>query len=145
WSAEQADAQKAVAAAPPARFFQYRVTMTSDDPAATPTLAGVTVRYQGTNQAPEVTRVEVPDLDAANQEEPKRLKLRWSATDVNEDELTYNLYVRKDGWKSWVLLDDDLTKTEYEWDTTTTPSGTYEVKVVASDRRDNSDEETLTG
>ena len=56
--------------------------------------------------------------------EPKRLKFKWTATDANEDELTYSVYVRKDTWKSWVLLDDDLDKTEFEWDTTTTPSGT---------------------
>lgn len=145
WSAEQTDSQQAVAAAPAARFLQYRVTMTSDNPAATPTLSSVTVRYQGGNQAPEVTKVEVPDLDAGNLDEPKRLKLRWAATDANEDELTFDLYIRKDGWKNWVLLEEELTKTEYEWDTTTTPSGVYEVKVVASDRRDNSDEDALTG
>ena len=42
-------------------------------------------------------------------------------------------------------LEDDLDKTEYEWDTTTTPSGIYQVKVVASDRKDNPAEEALTG
>src|SRR5262249_21227082 len=119
WSAEQTDPQKAVAAAPAARFLQYRVTLTSDDPAATPAFTSLTVRYQGGNHAPEVTKVEVPDLDAANLDDPKKLRLKWTATDANEDELTYAVHVRKDGWKSWVLLDDDLTKTEFEWDTTT--------------------------
>src|SRR5205823_3560910 len=64
WSAEQADARQAVADAPPARFVQYRVTLTSDDPAGTPAVKGLTLRYRTTNQAPEVGKVEAPDLDA---------------------------------------------------------------------------------
>src|SRR5262249_16388841 len=40
---------------------------------------------------------------------------------------------------------EDLAKPEYEWDTTTTPSGTYELKVVATDRKDNAPEEALSG
>src|SRR5262249_41951307 len=32
----------------------------------------------------------------------------------------------------------------FEWDTTTTPSGTYRVKVVASDHKDNPKKEALT-
>src|SRR5207249_4566952 len=53
--------------------------------------------------------------------------------------------VRKDGWKNWVQLENDIERTEFEWDTTTTPSGIYRLKVVASDRKDNSPEDTLTG
>src|SRR5262249_19100284 len=59
--------------------------------------------------------------------------------------LTYALYVRKEGWKNWVQLEDNLEKREYEWDTTTTPTGIYQLKVVASDRKDNPAEEALTG
>ncbi len=145
WSAEQADAEKAVVAAPTARFLQYRVTLTSDSPAATPVFQGLTLRYMTTNHAPEVGKIETPDLDAGNLDEPKKLKFKWSATDPNEDELTYSLYARKEGWKSWVLLEENLARTEYEWDTTTVPSGVYELKVTASDRKDNADEDALTG
>ncbi len=42
-------------------------------------------------------------------------------------------------------MEDDLDKTDFEWDTTTTPSGVYQVKVVASDRKDNPDGEALIG
>ena len=44
-----------------------------------------------------------------------------------------------------MLLEENLDKTEYEWDTTTTPSGVYQVKVIASDRHDNAAEDALTG
>src|SRR5262249_38189303 len=85
----------------------------------------------------------VPDMDATNLENPKKLRLKWTATDPNDDELSYSLYVRKDGWKSWVCLEDNLEKTEHEWDTTTMPSGIYQARVVASDRKDNPAEEAL--
>lgn len=145
WSAEQRDPENAVIPSPTARFLQYRVTLATENSAVTPTVGSITLRYMTTNQAPEVTSIDVPDLDAVNLENPKRLKIKWNATDPNEDELTYSLYIRKDGWKSWVMLEDNLGKNEYEWDTTTTPAGTYQVKVVASDRRDNPDGEALTG
>jgi hypothetical protein len=91
-----------------------------------------------------VTKLEVPDLNAVNLDNPKKLKFKWAATDANEDDFSYAAHIRKDGWKNWVELEDDLDKTEYEWDTTT-PSGVYQVKVVASDRKDNPEGEALTG
>ncbi|MBL8794989.1 MAG: WD40 repeat domain-containing protein [Planctomycetia bacterium] len=145
WSAEQTDAEQAVIAAPAARFLQYRLTLASANPALSPSVGSVTLRYSTTNQAPEVTGLEVPDLDAVNLDNPKKLKIKWTAQDANEDELTYHLFIRKEGWKNWVQLEDNLTKTEYEWDTTTTPAGVYQVKVSASDRRDNPDGEALVG
>jgi hypothetical protein len=145
WSAEQTDAEHGVITAPTARFLQYRVTLTTHNEKLTPAVHSLALRYMTTNQAPEVGAIDVPDLDAVNLDNPKKLKLKWSATDANEDDLSYRVYVRKDGWKNWVLLDEDLTKTEYEWDTTTTPSGHYQVKVVASDHKDNPPDEALTG
>lgn len=145
WSAEQTDPEQAAIAAPTARFLQYRLTLAAANTAVTPSVGSVTLRYMTTNQAPEVTGMEVPDLDAVTLDNPKKLKIKWTAQDPNEDELTYSLFIRKDGWKSWVQLEDGLTKSEYEWDTTTTPAGVYQVKVSASDRRDNPDGEALAG
>ena len=145
WSAEQTQPQQAVIAAPTARFLQYRVTLTTEDPAQTPALHSLVLRYMTTNQAPEVTTIQVPDLDAVNLENPKKLRFKWTATDPNEDDLSYSLFIRKDGWKNWVELEENLERTDYEWDTTTTPSGIYQLKVVASDRKDNPAEEALTG
>ncbi len=142
WSAEQTDPQAAVAAAPPARYLQYRATLATTDPSATPVLHRVGVRYATANQAPEITALDVPDPEK-EAKEPKKLRLKWTATDPNEDELTYSVYARKDGWTDWVLLDDGLSKSEWDWDTTTTPAGVYRVKVLASDRPDNPDGEAL--
>jgi hypothetical protein len=145
WSAEQTSPTQAVIDAPPGRYLQYRVTLATDEPAATPALRAITLRYMNTNQAPEVLKVEAPDLNAVNLDNPKRLRFKWTAQDANEDDLTYSVYVRKDGWADWVLLDDDLDKAEYEWDTTAMPSGVYRLKVAASDRKDNPDADALSG
>jgi len=145
WSREETDCEQAIIRAPAARFLQYRATLTTEDPLGTPTLHRLTLRYMNANQAPEVTAIQVPDLDAANLENPKKLRFKWTATDPNEDELSYSLFVRKEGWKNWVELEGDLDRTDFEWDTTTTPSGIYQLKVVASDRRDNPAEDALTG
>ena len=144
WSSEEKSNAEALIAAPAARFLQYRVTLASTNPAATPELQSISLRYRTTNQAPEITSFDVPDLDASNLDNPKKLKLRWSANDPNEDELTYNLYVRKDGWTDWVLVEEDFEKRDYEWETTAFPSGMYQIKLVASDRRDNSAQEALS-
>ena len=121
------------------------MSLATTDPAKTPAVRAVTLRYVTSNQAPEITKVEVPDLNAVNLDNPKKLKFKWSAVDANEDDLFYRVLVRKDGWKNWVELEDDQDKTEYEWDTTTTPSGVYRLKVIASDRKDNPEGEALTG
>ncbi len=137
WSAEQTDPASARAIAPTARYLQYRVTLSTTDPKATPEVRQIILRYQGSIQSPEITNLDVPDLDAISLEQPKKFKIKWKAVDPNEDELTYNLFVKKEGWKDWVLLEENLERTDFDWDTTTAPSGLYQVKVTASDKRDN--------
>jgi hypothetical protein len=145
WSPEETDARQAAIRAPSSRFLQYRVTLLTESPEVTPVVHSLALRYMTANQAPEVTSIQVPDLDAVNLENPKKLRIKWTATDPNDDDLTYGLFVRKDGWKNWVRLEESLDRAEYEWDTSTMPSGTYQVKIVASDRKDNPAEESLTG
>ncbi len=145
WSEEQGDGHSATVTAPAARFLQYRVTLAGESGRASPTFDSLAIRYQTANLAPEVASIEVPDLDAVTIENPKKLKIKWTAGDVNEDELSYRLSFRKDGWAAWVDLEDDWDKREYEWDTTTVPAGVYQFRIVASDRRDNPDEQALTG
>lgn len=142
WSAENATEAKALA--PLGRYFQYRVTLTADSAQAAPEFRQFSLRYQTLNQTPEITSLEVPDLDAKDLDNPKKLKLRWTASDPNDDELTHSVYCKKEGWKDWVLLEENLDKANYEWDTTGFPSGLYRVKIVASDRKDNPAEDALS-
>jgi outer membrane protein assembly factor BamB len=146
WSAELSDPRQATAGVPNARFLQYRITLSTTDPAASPAIHALSIRYATMNQAPEITSVDVPSPDAAgNSKDPKRLKIKWSATDPNEDELVFDLFVKKDSWKDWVRIEESWTKTDFEWDTATVPSGVYQFKVVASDRPDNNEDAALTG
>jgi sugar lactone lactonase YvrE len=142
WSKECTPESKAQA--PIARYLQYRVTLSSDNPKATPEFRQFALRYQTINQAPEITSLEVPDLQTKDLDNAKKLKIRWNASDPNEDELTFNIYCKKEGWKDWVLLEENHEKKEYDWDTTGMPSGLYQIKVVASDRKDNAAEDALT-
>lgn len=144
WSLEQSNDEDARAKAPLARYFQYRITLATDNAKVSPDFRQFSLRYQTMNQAPELTALEVPDLDTTNLESGKKLKIRWTATDPNDDELTFTLYFRKEGWKEWVLLEENFEKKEFEWDTTGIPSGLYQIKVVASDRKENAPEDALS-
>jgi hypothetical protein len=145
WSAEFKDPAKAAFTGPSCRFAQYRATMHSDDGKSTPVLNSVSMRYATANQPPEMASIETPDLESAPQKDPKKVTIKWKATDPNEDDLTFDVLIRKDGWNDWVRVEEGFGKTEYEWDTTTIPSGIYRVKIVASDRPDNTEAAALTG
>ena len=71
--------------------------------------------------------------------------LSWTASDVDEDSLTYSVYYSAENGTSWALLASGLINTSIDWDTTTVPDGEeYLIKVVVSDgtltAEDQSDE-----
>ncbi len=146
WSAEQHDPGAARVASPPGRFVQYRVKLATTDPLHTPELRSVALSYRTSNLAPEIARVDVPDLSAGDGTvRQTRLNLRWEASDPNEDDLTFTVSVRKEGWPDWIRLNEEpVTERTYAWDTTAFPSGLYRVKVVATDRSSNSPDDALT-
>ncbi len=58
----------------------------------TPELRSVALRYQTANLAPEITKIDVPDVtrsDGATRQ--TRLTLRWDVTDPNGDDLNSHL------------------------------------------------------
>jgi hypothetical protein len=143
WSAELTEPE--APNLPVTRFLQFRVTLSSDSPTLTPVLRSVTVRYQTLNLAPEVTQIDVPDVEATPLEQSKKLKIKWTAVDPNDDDLLFSVYCRKEGWQHWLELASDLDKREYEWDCSTLPTGRYQVRVLASDIKDNGAGAALTG
>lgn len=146
WSEEMTNPSTAAAQLPPVRFLQVRVTLSTQNPLVSPTLHHFTIRYASVNQPPEVTSLETPNPDAvALSKDPKRLRFKWTATDANEDDLVFDLFVRRSTWDDWVRIEEGWAKNEYEWDTTTMPSGEYRFKVVASDRPDNNEGSALWG
>lgn len=69
--------------------------------------------------------------------------ITWTASDANDDELVYSVYIRGEGETAWKLMKDELTDTFYSWDTTQLPDGYYRVKIVASDEPSNPPDRAL--
>jgi hypothetical protein len=69
----------------------------------------------------------------------------WKAEDDNNDELSYDVFYRREGDTTWRTLKSDLRETLLVWDTSSVPNGTYVMKVLASDRKANPAEVALAG
>ena len=70
---------------------------------------------------------------------------QWKADDDNNDELSYDVFYRREGDTTWRVLKTDLRDTLLVWDTSSVPNGTYVMKVHASDRRSNPEAAALAG
>ena len=70
---------------------------------------------------------------------------QWTATDKNQDILTYDLYYRAENERTWKLLKKDLEDNFYTINSDTLPDGTYIVRVVANDQPSNPPEIALRG
>ena len=66
WSPGQTDSASARVASPPGRFVQYRVTLETSDSRRTPELRSVSLSYRTSNLAPEIRRLDVPDVSASD-------------------------------------------------------------------------------
>ncbi|MFI5457183.1 MAG: hypothetical protein ACHRXM_17190, partial [Isosphaerales bacterium] len=146
WSAYQTNPAIASTASPAGRFIQYQVKLSTKDLRRTPELRSVSLSYRTSNLAPEISRLEVPDVSTADGAARQvRLSVRWDASDPNDDDLNFILKVRKEGWPEWIrLTDEPITEKTFAWDTTAFPSGSYRLKLVASDRPSNSPGDALT-
>lgn len=148
WSAWSAGLHKSDAKpqVPPGRFVQYRAHLATAQPGVTPELRFVSLRYQSANLPPEITKMDVPDVgDADGATRQARLTLRWDVNDPNDDDMSYTLHVRKEGWPDWIPLGEGpITEKTFAWDTTAVPSGLYRVRVTATDRPSNGPDDALT-
>src|SRR5262249_21633784 len=73
------------------------------------------------------------------------LTLTWRAQDDNKDDLSYDVYYRREGETEWKPLKKDLTDEIVVWDTSSVPNGRYVMRVVASAAPRNSPTTALTG
>jgi hypothetical protein len=69
----------------------------------------------------------------------------WKAEDQNGDELTFEVYYRREGETTWKLLKDGLVDSILVWDTSSAPNGAYVLKVVAGDGKANPSDTALKG
>lgn len=146
WSPEQTDASSAQAHVPAGRFVQYRAKLSTRDPAVTPELHAVAIRYQSANLAPEITKLDVPDISALDGASRQlRMTFRWDVNDPNDDELEHTLFLRKEGWPDWVkLTEQPIAEKTFAWDTTSVPPGLYRVRLKTSDRPSNNGDDALS-
>ena len=162
WSDEMPAVEYVQVTSPTARFMQYRLTLTSTDPKATPLVNEVDIAYQTPNVAPVIKSVKIganpatpiaspipaaPSLAALmaasatptppNADANRIQTIAWEAEDANGDTMQYSLYFRTGIKAPWILLKEKLTDTHFDWDTRTVADGRYEVKVIASDATSN--------
>jgi hypothetical protein len=122
------------------------VKLATRDPSVSPELHSVALRYQSANLPPEIGRLDVPDVSALDgTARQTRMTVRWDVNDPNDDDLQFNLYLRKDGWPDWVKLNEQpVTEKSFAWDTTSVPAGVYRVRLSASDRPSNNPADALS-
>lgn len=81
--------------------------------------------------------------DRAVAEQGKRLfrkgyrTVSWRATDDNGDALHYTLEFRRVGADRWLRLREKMEDTQMNFDTSQLPDGRYELRLTASDEKDN--------
>ncbi len=63
--------------------------------------------------------------------------ITWRAHDDNGDNIRYSLAFRAHGTEKWLRLRDDLDENQFNFDTSQMPDGNYELRLTASDARDN--------
>ena len=71
--------------------------------------------------------------------------LIWDARDPNSDRLQFEVLYRSETDSQWHLLRHRLNSSIFTWDTSSTPDGTYVVRVVASDKPSNVQGTALQG
>ena len=135
------------------RFLQIRARLSGKS-----VLRELAAYYLPQNQRPRVTAVTAGEESKGSRKKLVTLDpqtsahahtsivgLRWKVENPDDDELVYRTYFREKSDPNWRQLGGDrpLTKPEYEWSTDGLPDGTYFVRVVASDERANSREQTL--
>lgn len=117
-------------------------------------IADPAVVYIGSSYpaAPQVVEATNPDengiftsLDSPREKnEPGKKVYRkgyrtitWRAHDDNGDSIRYSLAFRSHGGDKWLRLRDDLDENQFNFDTSQMPDGTYELRLTASDSKDN--------
>ncbi|MHC4215903.1 MAG: hypothetical protein ACYSWP_21345, partial [Planctomycetota bacterium] len=127
---------------PLGRFCQYKLTLETTDADRTPVIREVAASHIVPNLAPRVLSVTAARGD---KKKPGQFQVTYKAVDDNADTLIYKIEFRKVGRAGWIELEDEFTKTKFEWDTKTIEDGRYEVRVTASDERSNTTTTKLTG
>lgn len=127
---------------PAGRFLQYRLTLKSKTGKVSPTVGGIELLFQRGNLPPVVAAIQAQPstkgTESSQRSTTKAYRLvKFKAGDPNRDKLLYRIDYRPVDTAVWVRLVEDLTKTEYAWDTRGVEDGRYELRITASDSPSN--------
>jgi hypothetical protein len=125
---------------PVGRFCQYKLLLKTDSPDKTPIIREVAIANTIPNIAPQVQAVTIESPE----NKPGALQISYKAEDDNSDKLIYKIDFRQTGWDNWIEIEDSIEEQQYIWDTRTVEDGRYEIKVIANDRKSNSEQTALT-
>ena len=128
---------------PLGRFCQYKLILHSADGAKSPVVREIAVASTVPNLAPKVESLSAARVTGAGK--AGIFKISYKAKDDNDDKLIYKIDFRKIGRTSWIELKDEQEADSFEWDGRTVEDGRYEVRITASDERDNTPTTKLTG
>lgn len=139
---------------PRGRFIQFRITLTTLDKAINPIINNIYLSYLTENIAPDILSLSLVTFNRqqkTQKDSQKRPQLSsseamliWASSDQNGDSLIFDLFYRLSGEKIYKPLVKNTTKNYYVFNANKMPSGIYDFKVVASDKADNTVEDTLT-
>ena len=130
---------------PPARFLQYRLTLTGTDDKS-PMIDRVEAAYVTPNLKPVISTVTAAYPEESEPDAPPStiMNIEWEAADDNQDPLVYALHYQPAGSDKALLIEDGLIEMAYEWETRRVPDGRYTVTVTADDRTDNPGDMAMT-
>ncbi|MCD6384817.1 hypothetical protein J7M23_03475 [Candidatus Sumerlaeota bacterium] len=101
-------------------------------PPTPPTKKALNSKTKGTSSGSAYGALEKPP-----DSNPKKVSIKWKATDPNNDQLIYEIYFKGEEESNWKLIEDELKQTNYTFSTATIPDGKYRLKVIASDEPSN--------
>lgn len=143
-----------------ARFLQYRLTFETTLADTTPTLSRVQIARVEENRPPMIGDLVVESAVSLSKKPgtPAKVKaaagspgpsspglppphvnwvVKWKAEDPNKDTLEYDVFYREIGQTRWIRIGKDLKEIFTIWNTLTVADGRYEVRVAASDSKNN--------
>ncbi len=142
WSAPFTDPENSNINTGGYRFLQVKIVLSSANPSETPLLSGYRIHYLTDNLKPDVgpLLVQKPGerKPVADTVPPaKYLHVSWEAADANQDELNFNLFLRKLPGGEWLPLREDVREKWLYLDRELFADGKYLLKVQADDSLDN--------
>lgn len=146
WSPPFTDSQNSTINVNGYRYFQIKVVLNASSMGGTPYLNNFRVYYLETNLKPKIKNITVkkPDYRLSRQESDKKksprkkyLLARWNASDANNDELKYSIYIKKTRDKKWIPIKENSPDNKIEIQTELYEDDSYVMRVVADDSLSN--------